>query len=149
MFVAARDVCVRDTGTVKGRGVFALRAFEPDELVEQCAVVLLPTPFSDLPEELRTLVFNWGFLTKGPGMHALALGHGSLYNHDNPSNLRYTADAAAQLLSFVSARRIEAGEELTINYNAHGGGSTWNDNAWFERMKVQPIESTDAARVPR
>lgn len=146
MEIAAPSICVRDTGTAKGRGVFALRHFEAGEWVEQCPVVLLPMTFKALPEPLQTLVFNWGFLTGGPDTHALALGHGSLYNHDNPSNLRYEADGEARVLRFIAERRIEPGTELTINYNAHGGASTWHDNKWFELMKVQLIEGAPAPR---
>jgi hypothetical protein len=137
---AAANICIRDTGTAKGRGIFALTPFAPDELVEACPVVIMRTAFRGLPDELKTLVFNWGFLTGGPDMHAVALGHGSLYNHENPSNLRYLADAEAQLLRFVAVRPIAADEELTINYNAHGGGHVWHDNKWFERLNVPLIE---------
>jgi len=133
------QICLRDTGTAKGRGMFALPRFEEGALVEECPVVLLEAPFRALPEPLKTLVFNWGFLTDGPAMHALALGHGSLYNHENPSNLRYVADAQAELLRLFAVRRIEPGEELTINYNAHGGGHVWHDNKWFDRMNVRPL----------
>ncbi len=38
-----------------------------------------------------------------------------------------------------ATRDIAAGEELTVNYNAHGGGAEWSDNAWFERMGVEPL----------
>jgi hypothetical protein len=130
------NICIQDTGTAKGRGMFALSAFEEGTLVEACPVVVMHEPFRALPEALKTLVFNWGFLTGGPDAHALALGHGSLYNHENPSNLRYVADAEALLIRFIAVRRIEPGEELTINYNAHGGGHVWHDDKWFEQMKV-------------
>lgn len=142
MSTATMNICVKDTGTAKGRGVFALRAFAAEELVEACPVVIMRLPFSALPEELKTMVFSWGFLVGGSNdVHALALGHGSLFNHDNPSNMRYVADADAKLLYFVAVREIAAGEELTINYNAHGGGHVWHDNKWFERMNVTPLEA--------
>lgn len=141
MSITTANVCVRDTGTAKGRGVFALRAFAENELVESCPVVIMRVAFASLPDELKTLVFSWGFLTNGSSeLHALALGHGSLYNHENPSNMRYVADPEGGLMRFVAVREIAAGEELTINYNAHGGGHVWNDNKWFERMNVTLIE---------
>ena len=133
------NICMKDTGTAKGRGMFALCAFEEGALVEECPVVVMREHFRTLPEALKTMVFNWGFLTGGPDAHALALGHGSLYNHDNPSNMRYVADAEASLIRFIAVRRIEPGEELTINYNAHGGGHVWHDDKWFAQMNVRPL----------
>jgi hypothetical protein len=142
MLAASGHLGLKHTGTERGRGVFALTRFERDDLVEACPMVILRTHFRALPDELKTMVFNWGFLSGGPDQHAIALGHGSLYNHDNPSNLRYVADPATDLLRFFAVRTIETGEELTINYNAHGGGHIWHDNKWFERMNVPLIEST-------
>ena len=130
---------VADTGTAKGRGVFAARAFAAGELVETCPVVLFELPASVAPLSLKHVVFNWGYLTGAPEPHALALGYGSLYNHDNPANMRYKGDVAMPALRFIAARRIEPDEELTINYNAHGGGVVWSDDAWFERMNIKPL----------
>lgn len=53
--------------------------------------------------------------------HAVALGYGSLFNHDNPASLRYEADPGNLSLRFIATRDIAAGEELTINYNAPQG----------------------------
>ncbi len=54
--------------------------------------------------------------------------------------MRYQADAADISPHFIAVRPIAAGEELTVNYNAHGGGGEWNDDAWFKRMGVEPFE---------
>jgi hypothetical protein len=88
---------------------------------------------------MKTLVFDWAVLAGVPGTHALALGYGSMYNSDNPANLRYEADRQRLLLRFVAVRDIAEGEELTVNYNAIGGGATWHDNNWFDRMKIKPV----------
>ena len=102
-------------------------------------MILFQVPFAALPEELKKLVFNWGVLANTTDSQALALGFGSLHNHDNPSNMRYVADPENLTLQFFAVRDIKAGEELTINYNAIGGGACWSDNNWFERMNVEPI----------
>ncbi len=132
-------VYVKDTGTPRGRGVFASRSFAQGEVVETCPVI----PFTKnptVPVEIKQIMFGWDFLLTGiPGAQAIALGYGSLYNHDNPANMRYEADVANQVLRFVAARKINADEELTINYNAPGGGAECNDNNWFRRMNVEPI----------
>lgn len=133
------DVCVRDTGTPKGRGVFALRAFAGGEVVEVCPVVLFRMPFERLPEEIKTMVFNWEQLAGTRNTQALALGYGSLYNHANPASLRYEADGSGLLLRLVAVRDIAAGEELNINYDVAGGEAEPGDEYWFEVNGVTPV----------
>ena len=48
---------------------------------------------------------------------AVALGYGSLYNHSYTPNAHYV-DVDQCRKRFVALRDIEAGEEITINYNA-------------------------------
>src|SRR5262249_11593788 len=105
-------------------------------------VILIRVPFVMLPVELQRVVFNWGVLAKTEDAHACALGYGSIYNHDNPANMRYEADPKRLTLKYIAVRSIKAGEELTINYNAIGGGASWHDDNWFERMNIQPITNT-------
>ncbi|MBI3821814.1 MAG: SET domain-containing protein-lysine N-methyltransferase [Planctomycetes bacterium] len=133
------DVYVADTGTAKGRGVFARRDFAAGELVEECPVILLGEPFASLPEEVKKIVFNWMVPDNTTDRHALVLGFGSLYNHANPANMRWEASPQSLAIKFIAVRAIKAGEELTDNYNAVGGGAVWDDDNWFERMKVKPI----------
>jgi hypothetical protein len=132
-------VYVRDTGTAKGRGAFAARAHSRGEVVEECPVVLFDGSFSSVPDAVRRVLFDWGYLAEAGERHCLALGYGSLYNHDNPANMRYEADARARVLRFVAVRDIAAHEELTVNYNAAGGGHESEDDRWFQRMGVTPI----------
>lgn len=131
------EVSMRDTQTAKGRGVFAERNFAPGELVETSAVVLLNTPFADLPVEIQTIAFNWGELCGIGDCHALALGFGSLYNHDNPASLCYESDPENLALHFFAIREINKGEEFTINYDTPGGFSQAHENDWFQRMKLE------------
>ncbi|MFN0182280.1 MAG: SET domain-containing protein-lysine N-methyltransferase [Aquabacterium sp.] len=136
MHIQLPEVVVRDTGTPTGRGAYAGRDFAPDELVEACPVVLFNGSFGSVPDAVRKLLFNWGHLAGTSAMHCLALGYGSLYNHANPANMRYEADAGLGLLRFRASRAIASGEELTINYNAVGGGSQSAEDTWFNRMGV-------------
>lgn len=133
------NVYIQDTQTIKGLGVFAAQAYSAGDFVEICPVLVIHAPFLTLPEDIKTRVFNWEVLAQVAGTHAIALGYGSLYNHDNPSNMRYEADQSNALLRFIAVKNIRAGEELTINYNAYAGGFEWHDDNWFERMRVQPI----------
>ncbi len=139
------NVEIKDTGTAKGLGVFALREFREGELVEACPVILFQCGFSDLPRALQERVFNWTVLSSAaiPNIQAVALGYGGMYNHSNPANMRYEArvDAQTPLLLFVATRSVPAGQELTINYNSQGGVPNWDNNHWFDRLGIDPIES--------
>lgn len=145
MHIEPPQVVIRHTGTPTGRGAYAGRAFDAGDLVESCPVVLFDGSFHSVPDPVRKLLFNWGYLAGTESMHCLALGYGSLYNHANPANMRYEADAQHGALRFVAVRRIEVGEELTVNYNAVGGGSQSAEDTWFARMGVQRWEPPAAA----
>ncbi|HVK54130.1 MAG TPA: SET domain-containing protein-lysine N-methyltransferase [Burkholderiales bacterium] len=136
------DVYLKDTGAAKGMGAFASRNFSAGELIEECPVILFKVPFSP-PGELRRRVFSWLALVKngGPYATAVALGFGSMYNHDDSANMRYEADAENATLKFTATRDIKADEELMINYNASTGEGSNEGADWFKRMNVQRIDS--------
>lgn len=133
------SVYVRDTGTAKGRGVFAARAYAAGEVVEECPVVLLRKSYKTLHKELKTFVFHWDVPEGAADTQALALGYGSLYNHSNPSNLRYQTDSDSLVLRLIAVRDIPADEELTINYNADDGAPVSEDEWWFEEKGIKLV----------
>ena len=137
------DLYVDDTGTTMGRGAFAKRSFAKDEIVEIAPVIILNIAFDELPDLLQNYVFDWTALTHGaPHQQALPLGYGSMYNHDNPANLRYEADNDKKVMRYIAARPIQEGEELTINYNAEGGFSVSEKDYWFNQRDIQPLQSS-------
>lgn len=131
------EVYIKDTGTIKGRGVFASRDFSAGDLVEVCPVIILLRPYNQLPPRLKTMVFSWGNLTNTSPSSALALGFGSLYNHDNPANLRYQAMADDEVLHYIAVDDIKKDDELTINYNTGGGSPTSDNDSWFEQRGIE------------
>lgn len=135
------NLCIKDTGTAKGKGVFAMRRFAEGEVVEVAPVLVMKTDYDALPELLKTYVFDWQTLTGVPGRQALVLGYGSMYNHANPANLQYVADPRNNLMRYVAVRKIRVNEELTINYNGLGGVPAWDDDNWFERVDIEVIKS--------
>lgn len=135
-------MCVRDTGSPRGRGAFATQALARGETVELCPVILFTGSFASVPAQVRQILFNWGVLAGTAPMHCLALGYGSMYNHDNPANMRYEADVALRGLRFVAIRDITAGEELTVNYNAVGGGHESEADTWFAGHGIAPDNPT-------
>jgi SET domain-containing protein len=98
----------------KGRGVFARRAIREGEVIERVPVLVLKREEirdSDGWTGLAEYCFLWGEKTV-----ALALGYGSLYNHSFEPNARYD-DLGGQVKLYTAIRAIEAGDEITINYN--------------------------------
>lgn len=114
-----------DESTVHGTGVFAERAYEPDEIIERCPVLVLSTEeaWAIADTALGDYVYEW------EGGCAVALGFGSLYNHSRTSNARYEMDYDLIEIDVVAVRSIAPGDEIFINYN---GDPTITDPVWFE-----------------
>ncbi len=113
-----------------GRGVFARHDIPSGTLIERAPVLLVPAShvYETMPDgrvrcpSLTWYVFDWRFDDApkhkfGSNDHiALALGYGSLYNHDWPANARWQR-VVPDLLEVTAHRDIPAGREITINYN--------------------------------
>jgi uncharacterized protein len=124
----APDVNVA-TSRGRGRGVFALRRFEPGETIEVCpAIALSETDARKLDATgLCDYYFGWG----ENGMQAaIALGYGSLYNHSISPNAEHRKNFAEGTLSIVAVRPIAAGEEIFIRYETGKGDD--QPAVWFE-----------------
>jgi SET domain-containing protein len=108
---------VVEPSPLHGRGVFAARKIEADEVVHVAPVLLFSDEeYDHLAETLLVdYVFEWH-----EGGVALALGVGGLFNHDADANCRYELsdddDPARPAHVYVAERTIKRGEELTINY---------------------------------
>ena len=66
-----------------GFGVFTDEAFASGDPIEECPVLVIPSPQRELID--RT-VFSGYYYEWGQGEGALALGFGSLYNHSGTPN---------------------------------------------------------------
>ena len=100
----------------KGRGVFARRLISKGSMIER--VPLIELPVDDVfgghqDTTLADYVFKWEKDTV-----VVALGYGSLYNHSFRPNARFY-DKGHLTQVFEAIRTIEAGEEITINYNGN------------------------------
>ena len=103
----------------KGRGVIAMHDIARGELVERSPVIPIAHGDSEKPG-LSDYAFAWG--EDVPGFEAgkecaIALGYISLYNHSTSSNVRLERHYADNEMSIHALRDIEAGEELTIDYD--------------------------------
>jgi uncharacterized protein len=128
-------IAVRETGTLLGRGAFAARFIPAGEVVEIAPVVLLEVAQQPFPQAIRRLVFNWT-----QSHFALALGCGSIYNHADQPNLRYSRDFARQTIQFTALKNIEPGEQLTISYDQTAVGNQPRERGWFEIHQIEKIE---------
>ena len=139
------DLIVRDTGTVKGRGVFAGRTYVSGEIVEISPIMEIVVPWDDLPRAVQLVVYEWGYLCgdKRPNVRGVAFGVGSLFNHQDDPNLSYAADVSRQAMVYTARRDIAVGEELTIDYNADIDTSAQHpvDQAgdWFSIMGITRV----------
>jgi hypothetical protein len=118
---AVRPAAVTVGRSRHGRGVFAARAFAEGDAVESCPT--LPLRDADVVGELGDYVFG----SSTDGQVLLLLGFGMLYNHSASPNLEYYQDEP-DVITFVAAREIESGEELTIDYGRE----------WWEGRGLEP-----------
>lgn len=110
-----------------GRGVFAGMPIKKGDLVEVCPVIVLKE--GEMAVLDTTTLYDYYFLWGDDQKKcAIALGFGSLYNHFAPSNCDYFMEFEDQFIEIYAVRDIEAGEEITINYN---GDPEDNAPTWF------------------
>ena len=108
----------------RGRGVVADRRVEQGELVERSPVLVIPHADRAAvdPTVVFTYVFMWEHgtveedLYKHQGRAAIALGFTSLLNHSHAPNCAFIRHIDDLAIDLVALRAIEAGEELTIDY---------------------------------
>ncbi len=100
-----------------GRGVFAGASIVAGELIEQCPVVALEDR-KDRDRLRKTGLVNYYFLWGQKRDHAaICLGWGAVYNHSFSPNARFEKRIEDGRMDFYALRQIEAGEEITVNYN--------------------------------
>jgi hypothetical protein len=110
-----------------GRGVFAGSSIQKGDLIEVAPVIICKESDKALLDQtaLYDYYFMWG---ENEEKTAVALGFGSLYNHSCPANAEFMADYDDNTIDFYALRYIEAGEEITINYN---GDPFDESKPWF------------------
>lgn len=133
---------VVDTGPEKGLGVVAVRDIAAGEVIETAPTILFSGEPDDFPPAIRDRVFGFDGMPGYEELSAIALGYGSLYNHDNPANMGYAAADDASAIIFTAARDIAEGEELTINYDREPGDPDEVrsiESRWFGSRGIEPV----------
>jgi hypothetical protein len=109
---------------LRGRGVVADACIAQGQLVERSPVLVIP--HVDRAATDGTIVFTYVFmwehdsveedLYRHEGRAAIALGFTSLLNHAYTPNCKFVRHIDELVVDLVAVRDIEAGEELTIDY---------------------------------
>jgi uncharacterized protein len=123
-----KDCLFIDSTKEKGRGVFTNSFIEKNTLVEIAPVIIMDTAERQYLDKtlLHDYIFEWG---ADKVKCCMALGYVPIYNHSYTSNCNYIMDYEEASILIKTIRDIEAGEELTINYNGD-----WDDETkvWFD-----------------
>lgn len=107
----------RDTGSEKGRGVFALEDIAAGTEIEVAAVV--PVAAANIPDDGGApdgYLLDWEPENEGYE-HCLALGYIMLYNHSRDANVRLENDHEEMTITTFALRDIKAGEEILWDYS--------------------------------
>ena len=111
-----------------GRGVFTKEIILKDTVIEVAPVIVMSGSEREYLDEtlLHDYIFEWG---EKKEQCCVALGYISMYNHSNESNSEYFMNFDDDTIFIKTVRKINKGEEITINYNG-----TWNNAAklWFD-----------------
>lgn len=119
--------------TLGGRGVFTSEAIDAGTVIEICPVIILSAEELTVIHKthLHDYYFLWG---EDDTQCAIALGFGSLYNHSYDANAEYILDLDEETIDIYSVKDIEAGSEITVNYNG------WPDDpapVWFDQSDYE------------
>ncbi|KAI9497328.1 hypothetical protein BDB00DRAFT_757073 [Zychaea mexicana] len=117
------------THPVRGRGVFPKERIKRNTLIE-ISPVLLFSPDEYKEHGQHTVLDHYTYIWEG-GQFALALGLGSMFNHNTNPNVGYYRDFKNKVIRYTTTRDIEIDEEMCISYGS---------NLWFEDTEEQ-VES--------
>jgi len=111
----------------KGRGVYTSIDINEGDTIEICPVIVISK--TELPIIHKTVLHDYYFLW-GEQMDecAIALGFGSLYNHEVHPNANFILDLDSNTIDIEAIKKIPAGSEITLNYHGEPGDS---GTLWF------------------
>ncbi|EPY52128.1 histone lysine methyltransferase Set7 [Schizosaccharomyces cryophilus OY26] len=115
-----RPLEIRDTET-KGRGVFALEHLPAHTCIEISPVLLFQK--EQYENHGQYTVLNEYTYVWSAGRQGLALGLGSMFNHDRCPNVYWKKDEPNRCISYFTLRQVHPNEELCISYG---------DQLWFD-----------------
>jgi SET domain-containing protein len=117
------SVIIKDAGVRKGRGLFATQTIESGSIIENSPILLFQRDEWESHGKY-TILQHYTFRWKN-GCYAIALGIGSLFNHDRVPNVGWLRLYDENIIRFTALQKIEIGEELCISYGPSSLVSTW------------------------
>ena len=128
----------------KGRGIFAQRKIYKGEMIEGAPVVVIPASEIEFLERtvLQDYYFVWG---EDEEQAALMFGLCSLCNHSYHPNAVFNLLPERLTIEFIALCDIEAGEEITVNYN---GQPDSQKPIWFDVLEQIPTEGIERENPP-
>lgn len=115
----------------KGRGVFTAEALQPNDIIEICPIIKIPKQQKDIIHQ--TCLHDYYFIWEEEGFGAcLALGYGSLYNHDPDPNATVILDYTDNTILIKALKAIPPNSEILIDYS---GGIKGSEGLWFHPVQ--------------
>jgi uncharacterized protein len=112
----------------RGRAVYCSNDINEGNLVEVCQIIVIPAV--ELPIIHRTVLHDYYFVWgEEADQCAIALGFGSLYNHQVWSNADFLLDYENNTIDIFAIKDIPAGTEITLNYHGESGDDS---TLWFD-----------------
>ncbi len=115
------------TENEKGRAVYTAQDLNPQDIIEVCPVILIPSAQQIQIHE--SVLHDYYFIWPEGGI-ALALGYGSIYNHSSAPNAQVIFDIDAREIIIECTKAISGGDEILIDYT---GGSK-KTTLWFNAL---------------
>lgn len=100
-----------------GRGIVADRSFEEGEVIMTCPIIRLSRGDWHFVQNTTLASYVFSSENEFSGDCFLALGYGSLLNHDDDPNVDYDTDENKLIITLKALRDIKKNEQLFINYN--------------------------------
>ena len=126
--------------TVEGLGVFASEDIPIHSMMEAAPyLAFAPSLLQDYFDFYETAHLLKHYVFSGPGgTHVMALGYGSLYNHDpNPNAFwRWRGEAGNEAILFYAKKNIKKGEEIFIRYGTDSSRLMFLDSSEAERVGI-------------
>ena len=112
------------TSDKKGRGLFAAIDIPPLTIIHTAPCIVVPKQEYETYAK-HTIFEHYLFNDTATGDKLLALGYGSLFNHDSRRpNVMYCTDSSLSTIEYISGTQmIPQGSELCISYGS---------NLWFD-----------------
>ncbi|CAB40784.1 Histone lysine methyltransferase Set7 [Schizosaccharomyces pombe] len=127
---------IRDTER-KGRGVFALEPIPAQTCIEISPVLMFSK--EEYEQHGQYTVLNEYTYVWSEGKQGLALGLGSMFNHDRHPNVYWKKDNRNNYISYYTLREIKTNEELCISYGDH----LWFEDEASSASRISPNEENE------